>query len=144
MCLRIDSEVTKHTGEWLNRRGFKKVWKVVDVYRGRLFSPYMRFKWKGGVNNSGRRGVKLSVDESILQEISRGFHVYLTYRDAVRDLKWFDKSHVVVPMIGRLEDFVVAGRYYGADSAVFRRLEIESGEIKRVRNRVRNRVKVDE
>jgi len=137
MCLKIGNKLSCEKQEWekhMKRYG-PYAWKVIRIYEdGSKTSCFDRVdivfdKWLV----SSRRSVKLTRTESTDREVNRGFHVFLTRKDARKFARYRDNNSFTYgdyryqSIRVEVKDFVVAGIFDTIDksypSAVFHKVK---------------------
>ena len=138
MCLNINDAITAKVRKRLEK-GKARFWVLRKVLGGVLQSPFYPCEdgsvWRGpGVHKSSRSIMEHSDYEKFHSELHRGYHAFETRAAAAKlmaDDVWLATvpCPIIVPVYGRKEDFIGAGRFNGSHSAVFTKLEITKADF---------------
>jgi len=122
MCL----HVSKNVKVKFNKDGYATAYKIYKKGERRLISLFMGTRTeKPGIKKSNRFTTCLTNDEVLNKIVDLGIHVFLNKKDARKETSYgCPEREIVVPVLVCEDDFVAAGNFFIAKSAVFTKIEI--------------------
>jgi len=140
MCLFIKEKITdKVLKKFADSDGkIVTMWKVVVMIDGRICTPYQEAIVRDGIFKSNRRTKKLRKLEIEDMQIENGIHVFINKIGATKETQGYT-YRTVMPVYCRLKDFVAAGKFYCAQSAVFTKVEIKKEDLDAVKQELKRR-----